>query len=285
MSDLLLRIFAFPFAPVGEGLRWLSFSGGAGNVVAWVIYLMIGLFPFIILAALARKRGSYPEDLLLVVLAILLFAVMYYMVNPGAMGGNLRMIPPAMGHMLMGGAVWSVVLAYGLIRFVRRVFAAGEGTMMRYLRILLYALGAAFGIAVVLRLTDMFTAAGRAQSDMDTAFSVLRYLTAILPNVLNIWVIRAALRLLTALREDHYGEGSVRTARGMSRVCAVTLAATVLSVTAFNIGQLLFAGRLSDVHIEISFPLVPILFVLGALLFARYTAQGKALKDENEGFV
>ncbi|MCL2499846.1 MAG: hypothetical protein FWE90_05865 [Defluviitaleaceae bacterium] len=285
MAELFTYALAFPFAPVGAGLRWLSLSGGAGNVIAWAIYLAIGLSPFVILAVLVRKRGSYPEDILLAALGFLLFAVMYYMVNPGAMTGNLRMFPPAVGHMLMGGAIWSVVTAYGLLRFVRRVLAAGEGALARYFRLLLSVLVAVLAVAVITGLVNLFAAAGNTRSGIDAVFLVGRHLIDILPNALNIWVVHAALRLSAAMRDDAYGEGSVSTAQRMSRVCAVALAVTLVSVLSFNIGQFLFAARLSDIHIEIMFPLVPILFVTGALLFARYIVQGKALKDENEGFV
>jgi hypothetical protein len=285
MESILIHALAFPFAQVGRGLRWLSLSGGAGNVTAWVIYLAVCLSPFAVLALFSRKRESQPEDFLLAALGVLLFPVMYFMVNPGAMPGALRVFPPAVGFMLMGGAVWSLVLAYGVLRFIRRVAEAGEHNLLRYISALLYVLAVLFAVAVFDNLMKIPSALEAAPTGEDYVFILLRRAVQILPYLLNIWVAYAALRLLSSLRIGAYNEENINAAREMSRICMVTLVASVLAIVGFNLGQLLFSARLQNIHIELVFPLVPILLALGALLFARYMAQGKELKDENEGFV
>jgi hypothetical protein len=187
-----------------------------------------------------------------------------------------------------------VVLAYAVIWALRRFFAAGEDSLLRYIRVLLYVLIGFFVIAVfvtgfgrMLMAFENLRAGNTGDVRLGTTyiFLVLRYGVDSLPHGLNIWVVFAALKLLAALGTEPHSQESVAAARNMSRVCAAVLAATVLTMMAFNIGQLIFARRLHVVHIEILLPLVPILFVLGAFLFARYMARGKELKDENEGFV
>ena len=276
MSTILVHVMAFPFAPLGRLIRWLSLMGGAGNVAAWVIFLAAGLLPWGVVFVLWRRRGRFwAEDGLLGVLGVMVFVVMYFMVNPGAMGGNFAMFPPEVGQMMMGGAIWSVVLAYVVVRLVRGFFGADEGKLLRYARGLLYALYVSFGLAVL-------SAAGALRGG---GFGVVQFFHDALPFLLNIWVTFRAMGLLRAMREAPYGEEAVLAAQAMSRVCAVAITATVLVSAGFNLLQLMLSGRLQDVHIQVDFPVVSVVFLLGALLLARYLAVGKALQDENEGFI
>jgi len=281
MSEILMFVMAFPFAPLGRLLRWLSLMGGAGNVVAWVLYAGVCLVPLGAGLVVYKRRGRFlAEDGLLVVMGVLLLFVMYYMVNPGAVRGNFAMFPPEVGQMMMGGAVWSVVLAYGVIRLVRRFFEAGERVLFRYARGLLYALAFIFGFAAGHLVVPMVTAVRGGDG-----FALVRFFHGVMPHVLHIWVVFRAVRLLLAMQDAPYGEAAVLAAQRMSRVCAVVLTVTVLSGAFVNVLQLMLAGRLSDVHINVDFPVTSVVFVLGALLLVRFLVLGKALRDENEGFI
>ena len=53
-------LMSFPFAPLGQGLRWLSLSGGAGNVLAILLYIILSLLPLGVLLLL-KRRQMLPE--------------------------------------------------------------------------------------------------------------------------------------------------------------------------------------------------------------------------------
>jgi hypothetical protein len=284
-GEIFQYITAFPFALIGRGLRWLSLSGWVGNIAAWVIYLKFCLSPLDALFLLNRKRGFKPEDVLLVVLSILLFAVMYFMVNPGAMPGVLLMVPRWVGFMLLGSTVWSVVGGFVVLQLLRWYFTAGDGVLLKHIQGLFYILAALFVLAVFGNRFGIMLAALKGVPGFDALFVVLRYFVSVLPYLLNIWVVFAVQRLVLTLSEGIFNEKGTHAAREMSRTCGKVLAVSVLAVLVFNLLQLLFVGNLHNIHIELVFPLEPMLITLGALLFARYMVLGKDLKDENEGFV
>ena len=289
-SDIFPIIMAFPFAQIGRGLRALSLPGGLGNVIAFVLYVAVCLLPMPALVLIRKKRT---EDVLLLLISIVLFFVMYFMINPGIIGMTALMLP--IEQMLLGGIVYSLLLAYVVMRMLRLFDAATTYGLGRYINIILHFLNALFVIMVFglifAQMLGAFEALREANTDpfqqlgMTYLFLVLQHLVNALPYVLNIWVVLNAQHLLTALRADPYSEETLAAAKTVSRVCAAALTASVLAIAGFNLLQLMFINRLHVVNTNVNFPVASVLFVLGALLLTRYIAENKLLKDENDRFV
>ncbi len=49
--------------------------------------------------------------------------------------------------------------------------------------------------------------------------------------------------------------------------------------------QLCAAGQLHQLNSGLHIALLPVLFAVAALLFSRWLAEGRALREENEGFI
>jgi hypothetical protein len=112
-------------------------------------------------------------------------------------------------------------------------------------------------------------------------FVALQFCVNALPYVLDVFVSTAALRL----RTDRYSAGAVAAATKMSQICARVLTVTVLTNIAFNLLQLLFAKRLAVINSTVQIPVLPVIFVLAALLLTRLVTESKQLKDENDMFI
>lgn len=287
---------AFPFEQLGLGLRALSLSGWAGNVAAVVLYAALCLLPAAFLEFLHRRRKVYPEDALLAVLSVLLFGVIYLMINPGLIVDWLGAAAGSqMGKALLGGVVYSVLCGYALLRVLRLFFAADTGRLQKYLAGLLgvlnllfvyLAFGACFG-----GLLDAFESlrAGNVGNEGNLGasyvFLVLQYLVDALPYVLDVLVVFSALRLLGALRTDRYSAESVAAAESLARLCGRALAATILANIGFNLLQLVFAKRLNVVSGIVELPLLSLAFVLALLLLARFIGENKRLREDNDLFI
>ena len=83
LSGLFSTLIAFPFEQIGAGLRVLSLSGAVGNVVAILLYMLLGLIPAGIWGFLHWRKKSEPLDFMLLAISALLFVILYYMINPG----------------------------------------------------------------------------------------------------------------------------------------------------------------------------------------------------------
>ena len=289
LSGTLSFIISFPFAQLGRGLRVLSLPGGVGNIVAIVLYVAVCLLPMLALA-LIRKKNT--EDALLPLISIVLFVAMYHMINPGIT--RMTNIAP-FEQMFLGGIIYSLLMAYGVIRILRSFNTATAHRLGRYIGIMLHLLNivfvfAAFGFTFA-QMLDAFVVfrAGNTVSGQHMVttyvFIALQHIARALSYVLNIWVVFTVQCLHAALSTDPYSDKTLETANRVSRACVIALTASVLTTAAFNLLQLIFISRLYIVNSNINFPVVSILFVLGALLLTRYIMENKLLKEENDRFV
>ena len=74
-------------------------------------------------------------------------------------------------------------------------------------------------------------------------------------------------------------------AQKLSRLCVVSLAATVLVTVALNLLQLLFLGELYTLHVTVYLPVLFIAFVLGVLLLVQFIGENRQLKEDNDLFI
>jgi len=300
VDDILPGVFTaamvFPFEQIGLGLRILSLSGDMGNILSIVLYSFICLMPVAVLLLIKRKRRMYPEDTLLAILSMVLFAVVYLMVNPGLINPYFdnNMIR-SVGKAALGGIVYSVIVGYVILRILRRFFHADVAGLQKYLSMLLYVLNVlficlAFGVCFG-SLLNSFDAlrSGNTGNEHNLGISylflILQYVVEALPYILDVLVVFAALNLLDELKVDRYSQETVVAAGKLSRLCGTALAITVISNLVYNILQLAFIRTLFTIKGSVKIPLPSIIFVLAALILAQYIREDKQLKDDNDMFI
>ena len=288
---------AFPFAQIGDGLRALSLSGSTGNVVAVAIYCILCLLPMLWMLIRAFRKRVCGEDALLPLLSGVLFAVMYWMVNPayfamhlgvGGTGGTNRAFA--------GVAVYSIIAGYAILRVLRSFTQSEGGRLIRSLKWLMAALCAIFVYAIFGSGLDGLLGAGmelkRANSALGGAellpsyiFLAVQYLINALPYALSVAIIFAAIGLLARLEENPYDEEIAVSARGISWLCRRAVIAIMISQIAANVLQLALGALLHSSRYTLSIPLLTVIFVLAALLMAGYFEQARLIKDDNDSII
>ena len=289
-ADVMPFIISFPFLQIGQGMRTLSLAGGVGNVIAVILYIFFCSTP-IVMVLLIRNKNF--EDVLLPVLSIVLFVVMYYMINPGILPIATNAIH--IGRALLGGIAYSLIMAYCVLRILRVFYKASAKDLARYIGIALqlfnilfvvYIFGFIFGR--MLRAFDVLRIGNIGHEHLlgtTYVFIFLRHAVIALPYFLNIWIVFTALRLLDAININLYSDETISAAKYVSKACGCALKIMVLSSAGLNVLQLMLLSSLHDINSSIDIPVVSITFVLGALLLTRYMVENKALKDENNQFI
>jgi len=278
-------IFSFPYALIAYGLRALSLPGGVGNVVAVVLYVFICLMPMGFLAFIRNKK---PEDIMLPLISVVLFFVLYYMINPGLMPMSIGVAE--IEGAVLGGIVHSLILAYAVIRILRLCVTATPQRLGRYMAVMLHFLNMLFVFmifgVIFSQMRESFSVLGDGNtSGVTYVFLALGYVVGAVSYAFNIAVVFAALGLLRSFREDRYSDETLCAAKQVSKICVISLGVTVILSAGFNLLQLVFIRRLLMVNSNLNLPVASVLFVLGALLMTRYIAENKQLKDENDQFV
>ena len=296
-GNSLVSAAVFPFEQLGNGLRTLSLSGDAGNVAAIILYCVICLLPSVYLAVRALRDRSRMEDGLLVLLSIALFAVLYLMINPAYIArhfGAAELLD--MSKALCGFTVYSVLVGYIILRAMRTFTSGKTEALTRYLKILLGALCAIFvyaifsdGIVGFINASRQLAEANIRESSSELLpgylFLGIQRLVAVLPHAFSIAVVFRGFDLIKALEEDAYGASVSVSARGIGGICKRAVVCIMLSQIAVNLLQLALGAVVRSGHYTLSIPLPSVIFVLVALLLARYFEQARLLKDDNDSII
>jgi len=296
LDGAFTAVMAFPFEQIGLGLRHLSLSGAVGNVIAIVIYIALCLVPAAVFILMRKGDGKRGEDWLLVLISLALFVIMYYMINPGAMGVMLDGgMGSNAGKAVLGAIAYSVIVGYFLLRILRLFSSGAAEKLWGYMSVLLVLMNMLFVYAAF---GSGFSGLLEAIGDLNGSnvgnegvlgltkfFLVLQFIVDALPYILSMVVAFAALGLIEAMKKNRYGEEVVLLAQKIERICAGALCATAVSNVVFNILQLLMIQSLSVVLITVQIPVISIAFVLAVMLLIRIITENKQLKDDNDLFV
>lgn len=284
----LLTVLAGPFVAAGSVLRTLSLSGGIGNGVSLAAYMLLCLWPLVIWWRSERRA----EDWLLVVLCGVLVFVMYLMVNPGLRPGLMQ---NEVGDVIYAGAVWSILVSWGILKLLRSSDAILEGNIYRALRIFLaICAGSCIVNGCILGLSGLMDRI-RTLQEGNTMFGVnlwptyvmyaLDFAAGALEDGLLAVVFLKGVALLSELELDPYSAGCVKAGEQVALWCRRTLGISAAADLGLNLMQVFLAGMLHDVSVTVRLPITAIAVCFAMLALTRLLGQGKAIKDDNDLFI
>ncbi len=295
-SNIFTSALAFPFEQIGLILRFLSLSGGLGNIVAFLLYLILCLIPIGYFILIIKRRKLYFEDGLLVLFSLSLFVILYLMTNPYIIStfpysGFFQKLNMA----LLGSCLYSILLGYFILRILR-LFSKSNITMLsKYITSLLYIINVIFIYLIFgAGFSDLLNSFIALQNGnlgnehllgVTYIFLIFEYVISVLPYAMNIIIVIISLNLLKELQLDRYSSETISVAKKISIFCTLSLKITIVSYIGFNVAQLLFAKSLMVIRGSLEIPLFSILFVLMILLLTRLITENKMLKEDNDLFV
>ena len=285
-------IFTFPFGQIGEALRTMSLASSAGNIAAMVIYLLISVMPMLYLVDRVARQKKEPDaiDILLIMMSVMLFIMMYFMVNPGYINSNLYGAMPGKGAAL-AMTFWSMVIGYVVLKCIKASIGTDEKKLARYLKLILIAVAAVIGINIILGIfTEVIPAAKgireideQLNNDYNTSlFLWIKYFADKVPSVLNIVVIIHAVKMVDQLRLDRYSQETISAAENLSRVCRISVTVMILISIAVNLFQFLVWTKVYKTSYVVDIPLFSIAMCIAVLLLSKFFASDKILKEDND---
>lgn len=281
-------VMAFPFEQVGIGLRALSLSGRVGNGLAMVLYTAACLLPSVPGVVHRKDSTGKWEHIILFLLSLLLFPVLYGMINPAfihtALPGAGDAMLPVMKSIL-GSSVWATVVCYAVLRLLRLFRSGSTDKLLGYLRAFLYVLCTLFvGVIAISCVGELNAGLREVQLGADRFMAVIRFFISALPYAMDIIINFSALTLLDEMRLHRRPE-TAAAAEKLSKICCLSLALVTVSGVALNFLQLVLIQYLSNIMTTLSIPLMSLAFVLAVLLLARLIAENQKLADDNDLFI
>lgn len=289
-SEFIAGVLSFPFAQVSDLLRWLSLSGTFGNLVSWLVYLLLGLFPLGLLYL--RRPLTVKNAFMPILMSVVLLYVLYAGINP--MAPALLLSAP--GGLLvyraeLGGTVYITALTWLILRWLDQVVRARErGLYLSLLALLqLFAAGlvvVAFGSCTSQALSDIQAVQGGngMQGLLPTyIMMVFGSLVQALPMVLNVITVISAMDLVEALRDKSPMAGFY--AHRLSRWCTGALALSLCASVLYHVCQMVLIPWLVHSSTTVDLPVVSMVFVVLCMVVARLVEENMRLQDEQDLFI
>lgn len=294
-------LIEFPLAQLGSILRSLSLSSQLGNIAAIILYISIGFLPLAYLAYRHYRKKKGLEDILLPILSLLLFMILYLMINPSLIN---RWFGPltfpgvslaGMGKSILGGVFYSALAAYLILKAIRNIEQRDTDKLLDILAYLFY-IAMAIGIFSVFYLGVGTLAMDiQALKDANTGpaiwlspsylFMILAFILDNTPTLLLIYIFIVAIRLVEALRIDRYSDEVIASSTKVFRLSKFALLFIMVGNLAFNLLQVICSKYLYNVAYKTLVPLNLLGLSLLMLLVGRYFSQSKKLYTDNQLFI
>lgn len=272
MPELTMLVFKLPCGFFVDLLWELAMTGEGWRIFAIVLYVLFCLIPALVLLLLSRRRKPYREDWLLLLMSAALFIFI------GRALSSHWDIYSTFAQM----GLLSVLVAWLVLRLLRYFNASDDARLVKLARIAVVLLGLLFGFVAGWTLIGM--AAGLLSGFQ---FSLLADgLSGAATVVILIFGCLLALRLINTLGPDgRITDETVAEAEGFYRYSAKALASIVLISMGADLAKLLLIELSNDNNVNVSLPILPLIFCLAALIVSRFIAAHKQLRDDNDLFV
>ena len=304
----LSSIFSFPFAQIADGLRALSFSGTAGNILSLILYVALSFSPAVLYYFTGRKRKIQHEDNLLLLLSVLFLVIFYLMINPSYLGKHFGGIGVYSGSLVICGILlYSLMATYLGLRLLRKFSHDEEKSLLRNLKLFLLIISMASVFAVIglglvqLKSTFMNLQHGITESVFFDAtseagypiqslglsyfFLLLQYASNVLPLVLGLLVIRKTFDLILEIEKSPFSEEVGSSAKSLAGFAKKTVKIILFVQFGVNFFQFLLGSAIRASNYNLSFPFASLMMVILALIFAKYFEKMKVLKEDVDSFI
>ena len=242
---------------------------------------------------LIRRKDGLLGNCLLIVASLLMLRVMWLMVNPGQM---IPVLCNETGMAIHAGAVYSVLITWGLLKLLRSADHTVQERIYDALRIFLiicavqFAMeGIGFGFGAYREKMNSITGGNTALRDsqlMPTIlFLTLEYCLCMLEHLMIAWILMLGVKLIERLEEDPYSADCQKMAQVIFSWCRKAIPIVAVSNMILNVGQVLLAPILVNVSMELRIPVLSLAVTFGIMALTRLLAQGKAIKDDNDLFI
>lgn len=287
-AGVFTGLLMFPYQPIGYGLRQLSLLGGVWDTLAWGLYLGLGLLPLVPLLGRWKKRIKPGSAWMGLPVSLLTYITLYYMVNPGLLKNQMGLT--------LAGTTEGLLAAWLTLWAMERLEGSSHQGRLDGLKWLLAALDVALVAAVCGGAPPEYLAAVKATAAANTAllpeelvltngFLLGKALVENLPLVLDMLLVHRVLALVEGAGREPFGVEAAAAAMKLAFTAKRVVLAQVSAQVLFHLAQLGAAPWLRSVAVSVQLPLFSVLFGVGAMVLARWMAQGREMREENDSFI
>lgn len=271
-TESIFDILSFPLQKIADFLGYLSLKSSIGNVIAIIIFTLFCLVPVFILLLKVKRKTFVKTDSLLVLLSVVLFTVVYLLMNPSEMG--------FLGYVNDTSTVtfsfWSLLASYIILKLVETIKKSSTVRSELLFDLMIKIIGACF----VFELCSM-----EITKTEVWIVSLVAFVVSALPSFFGILIVFSCLRVVSYFALDRYSDNTICSIEKLSSLCIISLKTSAIVTALYAVIQLRFISELSDINFSINIPIVPLCFILLTLIITGFLKESKELKEDNDSFI
>ncbi len=271
-TESIFDILSFPLQKIADFLGYLSLKSSIGNVIAIIIFTLFCLVPVFILLLKVKRKTFVKTDSLLVLLSVVLFTVVYLLINPSEMG--------FLGYVNDTSTVtfsfWSLLASYIILKLVETIKKSSTVRSELLFDLMIKIIGACF----VFELCSM-----EITKTEVWIVSLVAFVVSALPSFFGILIVFSCLRVVSCFALDRYSDNTICSIEKLSSLCIISLKTSAIVTAVYAVIQLRFISELSDINLSINIPIVPLCFILLTLIITGFLKESKELKEDNDSFI
>ncbi len=279
-----------PVTALGQWLRGMSLGGGNGNALAWLVALLLSLAPAAVVWLLLGRTKRRWADALILLSVPLVFAALFFAVNP-TLGGAMGWLLPSAALSMAGAAF----LAWVVLRFLGALADAPRERLAAALGVLLVGCGIWMALAAAWNGVTQWQAGAEAVRAANTgakeaaertvAVQGVLALLELLPSLLGAAALIWGGRLAGRMGLAPFSEESLALCGSTAELCRWAAGAAVLLELLAGLVQLLLFSSLTSTSFHVTLNLVPLAVTAALYLLCRWFQQGWELKADNDSII
>ena len=285
-------VLSAPVRWIGAGLRELSLSGFWGNLAAWFLAFLVCALPGLLALWSGRWKGSRgTEDWLLALMVPVLFALVFFGVNPTLLSQPFDLIFP----LAAGGCLLSLLIAWLVLKLLRGMEDCSQQRLLGALQPLLVggAMVLAFGVAAGQLAEFMAQRENIFQGNtgdpegafFTSAVLLVLVLLELTPYVMGAFTLLWGAELARAMEAELFGAAAVELCTRTALGCRFVVQATVLISVFTNLLQLSLMAVMKSTSFSAYIPLFPLILAGTLFLLCRLMEKGRALQEDNDSII
>ena len=278
-----LEKLAGPGLRLGAWLRELSLSGAGGNLAAWALVLVLCALPLLALVLLRLRRGRFcREDVLAVLMVPQLFALLYTLVNPALLEGEVTSLFPEMRsffYLEAAGTLCSTGVAWAALAVLRGLEDRSARGLPRVLCPLLTA-----GAALMALAAGLEGVSGFLREEHALTAGLITLMQAV-PTLLGGLVLLWGEALVRAMGEELFTRETALLCARTAAGCRMAAQASVILSLSANLIQLALFPVLYAGQFRVEIPLLSLTLSAALYLLCRSLERGRELQEDSDSII
>jgi hypothetical protein len=281
MNDFLVSIVSFPLTYFIKLLRFLSLSNPILNIVAWIIFILIGLLPIIIIIRFSPRHNKSINLFLSTVLSLFYYTSIYGLLNYSF----VKLVMPYDGIepvLLFSISIILISLVFSIFLVLNLHHLNNSKTSFKLLQWILLISSFVIALSLFFPYESLFKTWN---GSIDHFMQFYRLVFASWLSLLLIFIFKRTIDLIEVIKIKTFSIDCIPYLKTLQSSSLILFFSSFIGPIIFGILNFALYHSLNHVDVSIQFPWFEMILAVLVVTFSIILSAGISTTQENEGFI